>query len=108
MIEYNSQYLGRGKVSIKLTALKHELRRDEYCPPQKCQIKSVKWCLNAQLYGAARFWRLLDGGSNLSMSQFFERISDYVESEISVTAMAIESGSEQLILMSADVAEESC
>ena len=74
MIEYNSQYLGRGKVSIKLTALKHELRRDEYCPPQKCQIKSVKWCLNAQLYGAARFWQLLDGGSNLSMSQFFERI----------------------------------
>ncbi len=35
--------------------------------------------------------------------QFYERISDYVESEICVTAMAVESGSEQLILVSADV-----
>ena len=35
--------------------------------------------------------------------QFYERISDYVESEISVTAMAVESGAEQLILVSADV-----
>ena len=35
--------------------------------------------------------------------QFFERISDYVESDISVTAMAVDSGSEQLILVSADV-----
>ena len=36
--------------------------------------------------------------------QFFERISEYVESEISVTAMAVESAGEQLILASVDVA----
>ena len=35
--------------------------------------------------------------------QFFERISEYVETEISVTAMAIESGNEQMILASVDV-----
>lgn len=35
--------------------------------------------------------------------QFFERISQYVESEISVTAMAVSSGEEQLILASVDV-----
>ena len=35
--------------------------------------------------------------------QFFERISEYVESEISVTAMAVESDGEQLILASVDV-----
>ena len=35
--------------------------------------------------------------------QFYERISDYVESQISVTAMAVQSGEEQLILVSADV-----
>ena len=31
--------------------------------------------------------------------QFFERISQYVESEISVTAMAVEKGQEQMILL---------
>ena len=36
--------------------------------------------------------------------QFFERISEYVESEISVTAMAVESNNEQMIMISADVA----
>ena len=36
--------------------------------------------------------------------QFFERISEYVESEISVTAMAVDSNNEQMILISADVA----
>ena len=36
--------------------------------------------------------------------QFFERISEYVESDISVTAMAVEAEGEQMILMSADVA----
>ena len=35
--------------------------------------------------------------------QFYERISDSVDSEITVTAMAVESGKEQLILMSADL-----
>ena len=35
--------------------------------------------------------------------QFFERISEYVESEISVTAMAVESDGEQMIIASADV-----
>ncbi len=35
--------------------------------------------------------------------QFYERISEYVESPITVTAMAVESGDEKLILMSADV-----
>ena len=35
--------------------------------------------------------------------QFFERISEYVESDISVTAMAVESQGEQMILVSADV-----
>ncbi len=37
--------------------------------------------------------------------QFFERISEYVESDITVTAMAVESGSEQMILVSADVVQ---
>ena len=36
--------------------------------------------------------------------QFFERISEYVESEITVTAMAVESDNEQMILISVDVA----
>ena len=36
--------------------------------------------------------------------QFYERISEYVESEISVTALAVECGLEQLILASADLA----
>ncbi len=35
--------------------------------------------------------------------QFYERISESVDSEITVTAMAVESGEEQLILMSADL-----
>lgn len=35
--------------------------------------------------------------------QFFERISEYVESEITATAMAIESDGEQAILVSADI-----
>ena len=37
--------------------------------------------------------------------QFYERISEYVESEISVTAMAVESNGEQMILVSADISE---
>ena len=36
--------------------------------------------------------------------QFFERISECVESEISVTAMAVEADGEQMILISADLA----
>ena len=35
--------------------------------------------------------------------QFFERISEYVESEITVTAMAVETGGDQMILISADL-----
>jgi hypothetical protein len=35
--------------------------------------------------------------------QFFERISEYVESDIGVTAMAVESGEEQMIIASVDV-----
>ena len=35
--------------------------------------------------------------------QFFERISQYVESEISVTAMAVEKAQEQMILLSVDI-----
>ncbi len=35
--------------------------------------------------------------------QFFERISEYVESEITVTAMAVEADGEQMVLVSADV-----
>ncbi len=35
--------------------------------------------------------------------QFFERISEYVESEISVTAMAVEADGEQMIMVSCDV-----
>lgn len=35
--------------------------------------------------------------------QFYERISEYVESEITVTAMALESAGEQMIMISADV-----
>ncbi len=35
--------------------------------------------------------------------QFFERISEYVESEISVTAMAVEADGEQMIMASVDV-----
>lgn len=35
--------------------------------------------------------------------QFFERISEYVESEITVTAMAVEADGEQMILASADI-----
>lgn len=35
--------------------------------------------------------------------QFFERISEYVESEITATAMAVESNGEQMIIVSADL-----
>lgn len=35
--------------------------------------------------------------------QFYERISQYVESEITATAMAVESGGEQMILVSCDL-----
>jgi len=35
--------------------------------------------------------------------QFYERISEYVETPISVTAMAIESGNEQLVICSCDL-----
>lgn len=35
--------------------------------------------------------------------QFFERISEYVESEITVTAMAVEANAEQMIMVSADL-----
>ena len=35
--------------------------------------------------------------------QFFERISEYVESEITVTAMAVEADGEQMVLVSVDV-----
>lgn len=35
--------------------------------------------------------------------QFFERISEYVESEITATAMAVESDGEEMILVSADI-----
>ena len=35
--------------------------------------------------------------------QFFERISEYVESEITVTAMAVEADGEQMILVSTDL-----
>ena len=35
--------------------------------------------------------------------QFYERISEFVESEITVTALAVECGDQQLILMSADL-----
>ena len=38
------------------------------------------------------------------VGQFFERISEYVESDITVTALAVESQGEQMILVSADVA----
>ena len=35
--------------------------------------------------------------------QFFERISEYVESEITVTAMAVQADGDEMILVSADV-----
>ena len=35
--------------------------------------------------------------------QFFERISEYVESEITVTAMAVEADGDEMILVSADI-----
>ena len=35
--------------------------------------------------------------------QFYERISEYVESEITATAMAVDSGDEEMILVSADM-----
>ncbi len=36
--------------------------------------------------------------------QFFERISEYVESEITATAMAVQAGDEEMIMVSADMA----
>jgi len=38
------------------------------------------------------------------IGQFFERISEYVETPISVTAMAVESGCEQMVICSCDLA----
>ena len=35
--------------------------------------------------------------------QFYERISQFVESEITATAMAVESNGEQMVLVSADI-----
>ena len=35
--------------------------------------------------------------------QFFERISEYVESEITVTAMAVEADGDEMIMVSADI-----
>ncbi len=35
--------------------------------------------------------------------QFYERISEYVESDITVTAMAVESGDEQMVIASVDI-----
>ena len=37
--------------------------------------------------------------------QFFERISEYVESEISVTAMAVQADGDEMIMVSADVSK---
>ena len=37
------------------------------------------------------------------VGQFYERISDKVETEITVTALAIESGAEQMIAVSCDL-----
>lgn len=37
--------------------------------------------------------------------QFFERISEYVESEITVTAMAVEADGDEMILVSADIVQ---
>ena len=47
---------------------------------------------------------LVPEGLKISLTgQFFERISEYVESEISVTAMAVEADGEQMIMVSADL-----
>ena len=35
--------------------------------------------------------------------QFFERISEYVESEITATAMAVEAGNDQMVIVSCDL-----
>ena len=44
-------------------------------------------------------------GEKISLAgQFFERVTDVVESEITVTAFALESGSEQMIICSCDLA----
>ena len=46
---------------------------------------------------------IVPGKKTRLQGQFYERISEYVESDITVTAMAVESGEEKMILMSADV-----
>ncbi|MBQ7118830.1 MAG: hypothetical protein IJO09_01320, partial [Oscillospiraceae bacterium] len=61
--------------------------------------------------------KLLAGWSEVSITpenkrislagQFFERISEYVETPITVTALAIESDGEQMIICSCDVASVS-
>ena len=46
---------------------------------------------------------LVPGKKTRLQGQFYERISEYVESEISVTAMAVEADGDQLVLVSADL-----
>ena len=47
---------------------------------------------------------LVPEGKKVNLAgQFFERISEYVESEITATAMAVESNGEQMIMVSADM-----
>ncbi len=47
---------------------------------------------------------LVPEGKKVNLAgQFFERISEYVESEISATAMAVEADGEQMIIVSADM-----
>ncbi len=47
---------------------------------------------------------LVPEGKKVNLAgQFFERISEYVESEITATAMAVESDGEQMIMISADM-----
>ena len=38
--------------------------------------------------------------------QFYERISQFVESEITATAMAVESNGDQMIMVSADTTQQ--
>ena len=62
----------------------------DFSPLNDCQVGRI------DLYNSV--------GQTFLAGQFFERISEYVESEISVTAMAVESAGEQMILASVDVA----
>lgn len=49
---------------------------------------------------------LVPEGLKVSLAgQFFERISEYVESEITATAMAVEADGEQMIMISADMTD---